>query len=84
MANAATNIALADAHIVTHYPEIANIEDTLDAIAAVGRTLFTLTLEDKDHGTAIADSLELTLVGLGYVIKASQTIVTVAIPAATS
>lgn len=82
MGTASENSPIADAHIVTHYPEMVDIADTMDAIAAVGRKLWTLTLEDKDHGSAVKDSLETTLIGQGYTVTLSQGVdtVTVAIP----
>ena len=68
MADANTNSNTADAAIVAFYPEIVGIVATLDSLAAVGRKVFKVFLEDTDHGPAIKADLDTTLDGLGYTV----------------
>ena len=72
MATCAENKTTADAFIVTLYPEIVGLSVFMDTIAALGRLMFTVTLDDKDHGPAIAAECESQLTGTGYKINRTE------------
>ena len=78
MADCATNKPIADAFIATQYPEVADIVALMDSLAAVGRTVYVLTLDDADHGTVMKAKLTLDLNDNGYVVSNSGITVTVA------
>ena len=80
MANATDNDVTANAAIVALYPEIAGIPATMDALAVLGRKVFTVILDDCDHGPALEDSLNTTLSGQGYKVIRKQDRVTVSFP----
>jgi len=78
MATCVENKVIADAYIVTLYPEISGIVAFMDSIAALGRLVYTITLDDPDHGKAVEASLNAALTGLGYTVTRSADSVIVA------
>jgi len=66
MATCAENKVTADAYIVGLYPEIVGLVAFMDSIAALGRLMFVITLDDDDHGSAIKAECDSQLTGLGY------------------
>ena len=78
MATCAINKVLSDAFIVTLYPEIAGIEAFMDSLAALGRSVFVVTLDDNDHASAVKAQLDSDLTGLGYTVAIGVGNVTIA------
>lgn len=68
MATCAENKVIADSFIVSMYPEIVGFEAFMDNISALGRLVFTVTVDDVDHGPAIEKELNNQLDGLGYIV----------------
>jgi hypothetical protein len=76
----ATNVAnkvISDAFIVASYPEVligasADIVASMDALAAVGRSVYTITLDDPDHGPALGAALTTSIGANGYTVKVNQ------------
>lgn len=80
MATCAENKVIADAFIVTLYPEIVGLAAFMDSIAALGRLVYTVTLDDPDHGDAVKADCESQLTGLGYTINKTATSVVIVCP----
>lgn len=78
MATCIVNSPIADAFIVTLYPEVASIVALMDSLAAVGRQVYVLTLDDQDHAAAINTALTADLAGNGYSVTTGNLIVTIA------
>jgi hypothetical protein len=78
MADCATNKPIADAFIATLYPEVADIVALMDSLAAVGRVVYVLTLDDPDHGSVMEAKLTLDLNDNGYTASHSGSVITVA------
>jgi hypothetical protein len=80
MATCAENKVIADAFIVSLYPEIVGLAAFMDSIAALGRLVFVVTLDDTDHGEAVKKECEDQLTGLGYTVTKSSSDVTIVCP----
>jgi len=79
MATKADNCITSSAFVNTFYPELTGIVTTLDGMAAVGRTSYTITLETDTHWHAVKAKLELDLSGLGYSVTGTGKILTIVI-----
>lgn len=77
MATCTDNKLIADSFIITLYPEIADIDVFMDTIAALGRLVYVITLDDKDHGPAVKANIDTQLTGLGYTVTLKETTVTI-------
>jgi hypothetical protein len=77
MATCTDNKVTADAFIVSLYPEIVGMEAFMDSLAALGRLVYVVTLEDPDHGPAVKANIETQLASLGYKVTLKETTVTV-------
>lgn len=80
MADALANDVIANAFIVSQYPEIATIGALMDSLASVGRKVFVQYLEDEDHGPALECKIKEDLNGLGYKIIRKSDRITVSFP----
>ena len=58
---------IADAFIVSLYPEAADIIDTMDELATKGRLVYNIIVDDVDHAPALVADLE-TQIAEYYVV----------------
>lgn len=72
MADKATNKPLAETAIVALYPEVTSIEADIDAMAALGRQFYIVSLISKDHQLPLVEYLTTTL-PTDYVISGNDT-----------
>jgi hypothetical protein len=67
----------ADDSLLAHYEVATDIAMTMDILATVGRSYYTITLVEKDHGPVLKDYLAASVAN-GYTVNYTAEIVTVA------
>ena len=66
-----------DDSLISYYAVATDIAMTMDILATVGRSYYTITLVEKDHGPVLKDYLAAS-VSNGYNVSHSAEVVTVA------